>query len=179
MTNVLQLETSPKLLVSAMDIATTTGVAHGYTNAMPVSFHWDLRDAGKGRPQRLALLRDLCDGYFTTTPVDLFFYEAGMRTAVSVSIGQTDETVAFLRGAIGVVEACAAKTGIRHIQAIDVRDARKQLTGIRTFPKGEAKDVVFRRCKMLGWNPQTLDESDALAIWHFGCGLANQIRRGL
>jgi hypothetical protein len=48
--------------------------------------------------------------------------------------------------------------------------ARRYLTGVGKFPKGEGKDVVFQWCQRLGWNPANMDESDAMAIWAMGCG---------
>lgn len=163
-----------RLFVAGFDIATSTGCADGFTTSnRPRCWTWDLRAAGKFRPAKLALLRDFCDRYFAENPVDLFFYEQGLRTAAAAEIGMTEATVALLRGAIGVVEACASKARIPHIQGIDVQDARKHLTGQRTFPKGEAKDTVYRWCKTLGWEPTNVDESDACAIWSYGCGTAN------
>lgn len=170
------------LLIVAFDIATLTGCADGRTGARPRSWSWDLADAGKARPARLAMLRDYADRYFAEHKPDCVFYEKGLPIAAlfaqvakggmqaAFRMGATDETIGFLRGAIGVLEASASKARIPYIEGVDVQAARRSLTGIGRFPKGEGKDIVFEFCRRLGWNPANMDESDAMAIWAAGCG---------
>lgn len=79
----------------------------------------------------------------------------------------------MLRGAIGVVEAVAAKSRIPLIEGVSVQDARKHLIGRGRIPKGEGKKLVHDRCRVLGWTVANNDESDACAIWSYGCAKAN------
>ena len=160
-------------LVVGMDIATHCGIAIGRTNAVPGVTTWDLSEGGKGRPRRLAELMSLCDSFFVDVKPDYLFYEAGMTLQVALSIGTSDDTFAFLRGAIGVVEACAVKAMVPYIEAIEVQEARRHLLGGGRIPKGEGKKLVLERCRMLRWPANNTDESDACAIWSFGCGKAN------
>lgn len=162
-----------KPLVIGMDIATTTGIAHGRADGRPTTLTWNLREGGKTRPQRLGLLGDLCFDLFTKLKPDMLFYEQGMSMQAALSIGTSDETFCFLRGAIGVVEAVAAKCLIPTIRSVGVQEARKHLLGRGKIPKGEGKQLVFDRCKVLRWPVSNLDESDGCAIWSFGCGEAN------
>lgn len=170
------------LLIAGFDLATLTGAADGRTSGKPRSWSWDLKRAGKGRPARLAMLRGYLDRYFAEERPDCVFYERGLPIAAlfaqvekfgmqtAFRMGATDETIGFLRGAIGVLESCAAAAKVPHIDGLDVQAARRHLTGMGKFPKGEGKDIVFDWCRRLGWNPANTDESDALAIWSLGCG---------
>ena len=101
-----------------------------------------------------------------------------MRLAAMGFVGTSEETMLLLRGAIGVVEACAARAGIEDIALFNVQDARKHFVGQRTFPKGkngksEAKTMVLNMCHTLGIKVQNDNESDAVAGWSYSCALAN------
>jgi hypothetical protein len=80
--------------------------------------------------------------------------------------------MALLRGAIGVIEASAAKARIPHIQDVGVQEARRYLLGPGRIPKGQGKALVRERCRVLGWKVSDAndDEADAACIWAFGCG---------
>jgi len=162
-------------LVVGLDIATSTGVAYGRANGNPDVRTWDLRKSGKSRPYRLAFLADLCFEFFGSFNVDMLFYEQGLTLAAAYEIGTSEETFAMLRGAIGVVEAVAAKCKIPIIRPVKVMDARKHLLGAGRIPKGEGKKLVFDRCRALRWPVTNEDESDAAAIWSLGCGEANPL----
>lgn len=158
------------LLIAAFDIATSTGGADGRSGDKPRAWTWNLDKAGKGRPQRLAYLRDYCDRYFTETRPDCVFYERGLGLAAAFEIGMSDDTMALLRGAIGVLEASAAKAKIPHIQPVGVQEARRYLLGPGRIPKGEGKALVRERCRVMGWPVANDDEADATCIWAYGCG---------
>ncbi len=162
-------------LIVGMDIATTTGVAYGSAIGKPSMRTWDLRKGGKSRPHRLALLAEFCFDFFGSFNVDMLFYEQGLSLAAGMEIGMKEETFAMLRGAIGVVEAVAAKCKIPIIKAVSVQDARRHLLGAGRIPKGEGKKLVFDRCRALRWPVTNEDESDAAAIWSLGCGEANPL----
>lgn len=157
------------LLIAAFDIATQTGAADGFANGKPRCWHWSLKAAGS-RPAKLAQLRYYCDRYFAETKVDALFYEKGLGIAAAMEIGMSDDTMALLRGAIGVVEACAAHANIPRIEAVGVQEARRYLLGAGRIPRGEGKKLVRERVRMMGWAAANDDEADACAIWAFGCG---------
>lgn len=48
--------------------------------------------------------------------------------------------------------------------ACEISPVRKHFIGDGRSRK-EAKQEVWDRCKLLGWQPQTLDQSDAGAVW--------------
>ena len=162
-------------IVVGMDIATTTGVAYGRANGNPDVRTWDLRKGGKSRPYRIAELADRCFEFFGKVQPDMLFYEQGLTLAAAYEIGTSEETFALLRGAIGVVEAVAAKCRIPIIRPVKVMDARRHLLGAGRIPKGEGKKLVFDRCRALRWPVTNMDESDSCAIWSLGCGDANPL----
>ncbi len=113
-------------------------------------------------------------------PVDAAFYESAMVIAAAAHMGSDEETQIFLRGAIGVFEACAAEANVPIIRPVDVKDVRKHFIGQRTLPKGKAvggmspaKRAVFDRCHTFGWQVENDNESDACALWSYGCGSLN------
>jgi len=176
-----------KLFICGMDIATSCGCADGSPDdRRPRAFTWDLREAGKDRPARLAMLMDYCDRYFRENQVDALFYEKGLPIAAlfasvakggaqaAFRMGATDETIGFLRGAIGVVEACAHRARVPRIEGVGVQQARHALLGYSP-KRGEGKDEVSERCRILGWAHKNQDESDALAIWSMGVGLMSPL----
>ena len=156
------------MLIAAFDIATVTGAADGSPSGKPRAWHWNLKAAGNSRPLKLAMLRDYTDRYLSENKPDAVFYERGLGLAVAMEIGMSDDTMALLRGAIGVVESCAAAARIKRIEAIGVQDARRHLLGAGRIPKGEGKRLVMERCRMLGWTVKNNDEADAACLWNFG-----------
>lgn len=173
--------------IAAFDLATATGCADGYPDQKaPRLWSWYLDDAGSERAHRLAYLWRFCDSYFIQQkslglPVDEVVYEKPLGIAVIAQMmakrlyNTSEETLSTLRGSIGVLEACAAHHGIRVIRGMDIKDARKHLTGQRTFPDGNAKQATLRASHALGWNPQNDNEADASALWALAVGQANPL----
>jgi hypothetical protein len=91
-----------------------------------------------------------------------------------IQIGATEDTVALLRGAIGVLEATAAEAGVHRIEAVAVQDARQSLTGRRTFAKGgEAKLAVISAARSMGVAVATDHEADAYAVFWYASAMHN------
>lgn len=155
--------------IAAFDVATAVGACDGIPGGRPRVFTWFLDDAGPSRALKLCYLRRLLDEYFSSVHVDAVYYEQPVNLRVLMKIGATEETVALLRGAVGVLEASAAHAGVRVIHPVPVQDARQSLTGKRTFPKirgkSSAKDAIMDTARMMGVDVATDHESDAYAIW--------------
>jgi len=160
-----------RLLNAGFDIATSCGCAHGAPDGKPRLWTWNLANHGKARTDKLAALMRYCERYFATYRVDALFYERGLSLAAAMEIGMSDDTMALLRGAIGVVEACAARAGVPRIEAVGVQEARRHLLGPGRIPRGQGKAMVRERCRVLGWRTANDDESDAAAIWSMGVGI--------
>ena len=172
--------------IAAFDLATATGCADGYPSQQaPRLWSWYLDDAGGFRPARLAYLWRFCSTYFEQQralgqPVDEVVYELPMNIGTIAnamargSFVTSEETLATLRGSIGVLEAAAANVGIQTIRGMDIKDARKHVTGQRTFPKGvDAKAMTMRAVVALGWRPENNNESDAAVLWALAAGQAS------
>lgn len=173
-------------LITAFDVATAVGCCDGRTGVrVPRVWTWRLDDAGKARPYRLAFLRRLLDAYFAEGKPDRVVYEKPMPLGAIMNAKPksgfvvSDDQMMFLRGAIGVLESCAANAGIPLIEGISVQDARQHLTGQRRFErpaKGQpspAKLAVQRIAGTLGIVCETLDEADAFALWEYDRARAN------
>jgi hypothetical protein len=118
---------------------------------------------------KLCQFRRLLDQYFGSLKVDAVYYEAPMNIRAMMRLGTTDAGIALLRGAVGVLEACAVHHGIQTVEPIDVQDARQALTGQRTFKrvkgKSTAKNAIMDTARMLKVDVSNEHECDAWAIW--------------
>jgi hypothetical protein len=137
-----------------------------------------MREVGPSRARRLLYFSDLCDAFFSRHAIDVLRYEAPMPIAVASKIGASEETMLLLRGMVGVLECCGARAGIFDINSFSVQDARKHLTGQRTFPKNAkgksaAKAAVMIMARTLGADCKNDNESDAYAGWSYTCALLN------
>jgi len=168
--------------IAAFDVATACGCADGVAGAgKPRFWTWYLSDAGEGRPRRLAYLRRFCDAYFAEQKVDEVVYELPMgigtiaRMMAAGKFKTSDEVLMTLRGAIGVLECCAAHAGVPIVRGIEIKDARKHLLGRATFKDGKAKEMTIRGCRSLGWEVENDNEADAGALWSLAVGQSNPL----
>jgi hypothetical protein len=163
--------------IAAFDIATAVGACDGLVGARPRVWTWFLDDAGAPRRLKLCYFRRLLDEYFGSLHVDAVYYEQPVNLRVLMKIGATEETVALLRGAIGVIESSATHAGIQTVMPVAVQDARAALTGKRTFPKHKgkstAKDAIMDTARMMGVDVATDHEADAYAVWWYACAMNN------
>jgi hypothetical protein len=72
-----------------------------------------------------------------------------------------------LAGLHGVIRAVAHCRGVFDIAEIDVLAVRQHFCGARNV----GKNVVYERCKTLGYPVNDLNASDACAIWSYACGI--------
>lgn len=139
---------------------------------------WNLREAGTARPRRLLYLSNLLDELFRSTIIDAAFYERPMPLAAMNKMGTSEDVMLLLRGAIGVLEAAAARANIEEIGSFGVQDARQHFLGQRTFPRGKsgrsaAKDFVLIACEQMGIKVANDNEADSVAGWSYICALKN------
>jgi hypothetical protein len=167
------------LRIASFDVATSTGICWGVVGVkQPDTTTWNMREAGPWRPARLLLFFQKLSDFFADEAIDQVWYECPLNVAVVAKIGASEETVALLRGMVGVLELAAARAGIKHIQPFDVRDAREHFTGQRTHGRTKAgknlgKQAVMDVCRMLRIEVEDADQADAVAGWSMACGLAN------
>ena len=136
-----------------------------------------MSDAGEYRPARLALLHRFLLSYFDEYPCDRVVYEAPQPMAVMGRIKTSESVIAFLRGAIGVLEMACWECS-KSVEAINVQDARWSVLGWRTnqFKKTriKTKDRVVRDVTQTLKIPADNDnEADAAVLWLHACALLN------
>jgi len=160
-------------MILALDIASDVGCCDGMPGGNPRLWTWHLRDAGKSRQQRLLMLSRFLSSYFIGNAVTGAFYEAPLPLSVMFKIGAIEDTVALLRGAIGVFElACAERTVV--CQPVSVQDARESVFGWRTNPRGETKRRVLAEVRSIyGVEPENDHEADAFVIWRWACNVGD------
>ncbi len=159
------------LRVSALDLATVTGLAYGTGVEPPVLERWDLRIGGN-EDRGLQLMRKLSRHLDEYRP-HIVYVERSLAPAVLAQIGATAETNEFLAGIVFL-----AKTILRSRKTLcEVTDRQKVLkhfVGASRFAKkGDAKKAVKVRCKQLGWAYQDDNDADAAALWDFGVSYQN------
>jgi len=79
-----------------------------------------------------------------------------------------------LAGLHGIVRSVAHLRGIYDIGDASVLDVRQHFC----LDRHAGKPGVFAKCKALGWPVTDLNESDACALWHYGCSIMRP-QRGL
>lgn len=157
-------------MIAAFDLASVTGVCFGETT--PTVATWKL--IGEQRPAKLRHLHDLTTLLFKQIRPTLVVYEAPLPLVVMARVGARDETIALLRGAIGVLELLCAVNELP-VQALSVQDARESVLGWRTHRgAGKTKDKVIRHVTAFyGITPQNDNEADAFVLWRYAQNLAN------
>lgn len=120
----------------------------------------------------LLLMRNLNEHIREFAP-EKVYVERPLNARTCVEIGATDEVVTFLNGVVMVAELVCASRNIPVDSSISPQDARQHFLGRSRFSKAEGKDAgkkaSLHRAKMLGWNPEDLDQADAAALWDCGC----------
>jgi hypothetical protein len=160
------------MIICAFDLATATGCCDGPVGGKPRLWSWYLSDAGPERPRRLHALAEFLNKYFAQEPCDAVVYEAAQTITVMAEIGATDDTVAFLRGAIGVLEERCCAHG-KAVQGLGVQDARASVLGWRINNKKRSgiatKKRVLQDVRVQGIKPETDNEADAWVMWMYAC----------
>lgn len=166
-------------MIAVFDVATSVGVCVGKPgDKKPFVATWDMRAAGASRPRRLLYFSNACDELFGRVHIDAVRYEAPLALRTMMKIGTAEGVMLLLRGAIGVLEACAARAEIDDVDSFDVKDARQHFIGQRTVPKTNdgksgAKPAVMKMCRMMGIEVKNDNEGDAVAGWSYCCALKN------
>jgi hypothetical protein len=159
--------------VAGFDLASNVGAADGEPSGKPRTWSWNLGKPGVSRPEKLGRLLRYAERYFSEYRPDALFYEKGLPLGAAFQIGMSEDTVALLRGAIGILEACAARAGVARIEGVEVQKARRHLVGRERLAAGTGKEAVWKMCRVLGWPVTDMDQSDAAAIWAYGGALMN------
>jgi hypothetical protein len=147
--------------VLALDLATTTGWAHGTPGNAPKCGH--IRFArGGSRASAYRAFRYWLDR--VTTP-DMIVFES--PALPMVMHGRTNiDTIKLLIGfAEHLEEWCHERVELREAS---VGQVRSHFIG-KNMKSAIAKPMTVARCRELGWPCETSDEADACALWDYQC----------
>lgn len=146
----------------ALDLATTTGCAFGAALSEPR--WWTLRLKGSHGARFAQLYIDTRKLIRANHP-DLILIERAIaggapggasRVQLAMGLRASVMAAAFMEGGVRVDDSLAPST------------IRKHFIGHGRLPSAKAKREVGRRCVELGWPVDNDNESDALALWHYG-----------
>jgi hypothetical protein len=163
--------TAPR--IAAFDLASVTGVCVGCPGGQPLIETLDLRIAGTARPLRLLMLSRCLQTFFSKQRIDRLAYEAPIGIAVAIKMGVTEESLLFMRGAIGVLECEAARAGITEIGSFEAPDAREHISGRRWYKKETVKEEITAIVQSLGYAVKNHNEADAVVGWSYTCAQAD------
>jgi hypothetical protein len=151
--------------VLALDLATTTGWAHGAPGSAPACGHIRFTKQGSTRAQTYRVFRKWLDdewGVRDHIP-EVIVYES--PAVPSFLGGRTNiETTRLLFGlAEHLEEWCYGKTELHEATTSQVRC---HFLGQNLKAK-IAKPLTLERCRDFGWEVATEDEADAAALWDY------------
>lgn len=155
--------------ITGLDLATQTGVAYGKLWEKPSFASWNLKAKSHGE-KGVKLMRHLTNHVREYQP-DKVYIEAPLNIRVLMNIGATADTVLLTNGLVYITMAVLCARSIPY-ELVDVNAARDHLLGRRPA-KGSGKAMVTARCQHLGWKPTNDNESDAAAVWDYGCAQEN------
>ena len=155
------------MLISAIDLGATTGVAWGVPGHRPTLDSWDLRAPTLGE-RGLKLMRHLVEHLDAHEP-DQLYVEAAPNLAGMMQRGTNIETLQSLYGYHCLVLTVAESRGLRG-KSVDVQPARRWFLGFRPRA-GEGKAAVLTRCRVLGWTPNNNNEADAACVWDYAASI--------
>lgn len=158
--------------ILALDLATTTGWCVGQAGGKPTYGSHRIAPQGAGSGEVFGqFLKWLHDMVAVHSP-RVIVYEAPL--APSLLRGKTNaDTARRLFGLPAITEAIAYRMGVPVILEASVQDVRGHFIGTRNMPGDEAKRAVIARCRQLGYDPQTHDAADALALWDYCAAMRN------
>lgn len=140
----------------ALDLGTSTGFCIG-TEASHISGHWSMKPGRfEGGGMRFVKFRTRLSELAAAYKIDVCYYEEVRRHK------GTDAAHVY-GGLMAVLTAWCEEQGIPY-EGLPVGEIKKAWTG-----NGNAsKEMMIDECVDRGYQPQTSDEADAIAIFHLG-----------
>ena len=168
------------MIVAAFDLATEAGCCDGAVAGRPRLWTWFLSDAGAGRPERLLMLAKFLRKYFETQPCERVVYELPMPLGMIGSkkdkrIMMSEQSIAFSRGAIGVLEMTCAEHS-KPVEGVSAQDARQSVLGWRTNRSGKGTTKARIMQEVTGLHhvaAENHNEADAYIAWAYACARLN------
>jgi hypothetical protein len=157
--------------VLALDLASVSGWAVGVPgDERPI--HGSIRFASKGASHEaiFASAMQWADKKIVFYRPSLIVWEAPLQ---GFKNGRTTADVStILFGLPAVIGAVAYTRGVYDIRKAETKDVRHHFIGCSP-KRAQAKPMVERQCRAMGWEVEDDNEADALATWHYMCALIN------
>ena len=172
----------------ALDLATKTGFAVGNPDAYqcvtpleaaagsvpkPYSGVFTIAPPRTSIGEFMARYRDWLDDMITLHGVDKLVFEAPIITSGRTSI----DTARKLLGVAAVTEELAYRRGIPWVREGNNATIRKHFIGKGRGDRKDLKRLVLEQCRARGWEVDSEDEGDALALFDFGVHCINSQKR--
>ena len=155
--------------ILALDLATATGWAYGAPGSVPRS--GTIRFASPGATcgeVGCGLMRWLSD-FLAVCLVSKVYFEAPFDPR-HMGNKTNFNTTRILVGIPFLLETLLDAKGIMHVREVTVGDVRKHFLG-KDRRGDEGKTQVQAKCRTLGWDFDSADAADALAVWSFACAV--------
>lgn len=165
--------------ILALDPATLTGVAYGIPGGTPKLSVWKLREDPDDEPEEIfRRAATLMWRRMVLEPPALLAIEVPVPPHMAKGVTQ-HKTSAIMLGLYGLYVGIARARGVKVIPA-PIRTWRKCALGVGNLPGEQAKRLMMKRCKALGWEASDHNAAEAAGIWFWACGsvqAANLIAR--
>lgn len=156
-------------LIMGLDVAGRTGIAEGVPGSVPrlCSELFKLEDdtcPTQAYGRAIAWMAKRC----AREDAPVAVYVEGVIPDVFLK-GETHHNAQMIKiGLYGCLTGVAMAKRIP-VFPVNIGKYRKAFIGYGNLRKDEGKELVYKQCKVLGWEPPDLDASDAAAVWAWGC----------
>ncbi|WP_406646908.1 hypothetical protein QEZ52_00410 [Aliisedimentitalea scapharcae] len=151
------------MIVAGLDVATTTGVCLGEPGQTPQFLS---RDLGQGKPHELRFSNAMRLAHELIS--DHGVEAIGIEEPIINPKRDSKEKLRLLFGLVSSIQGWAALKGVPCV-TFEVGTIDKHFVGAKLIGRDNRKRAIMGRCQMLGWNPQSFDESDAGAVFDIMC----------
>ena len=155
--------------ILALDLARQMGWAEGIPGETPTYGTHKLAPEGSEPMAVFGGALDFVARRMQATRYRMLIYEAPFDPRV-MGFKTNVNTARILIGLPAIVEGVAYQMGHYNIREADVNEVRFFLLGAKP-KKAEGKRLVADHLRMLGYEPQDDNASDALALWHFAASI--------
>lgn len=159
--------------IMALDVSSVaTALCFGKPGEKPVFLHERLKkedDTAREAWGRATLWANKQIMFFQP---DRLVIEAGISRLGGKS---NINTIILLQQLIAIVGGIACARGVMPVPPtgenyqVAVSTIRARFLGNGRMNGEDAKPAAHRLCRALGWDPETYDDSDAGAVWYWGC----------
>jgi hypothetical protein len=156
------------MLILALDLATTTGFALGAPGEIPSCGVVSFGDADSSSDAVFANALKWFSEFLKAEPRPAQIILEAMLPPQALK-GETNRAARDrLAGLHGIIRGVAHLRGVYDVGQVSVLSVRGHFLGNQ---RKMSKQMVFDKCKMLGWPVTDLNTSDACATWHYACAL--------